>query len=111
MTETEIEAMLAEAGLAQGSAPLNQQQRNDRVMAVMERHWPLPTREAKPAEFEQSRSGMEPARVAAVMATGVNMKLADGRAQQVIETPPGTETGAEPVPTPIVVPDVAERPA
>lgn len=112
MTEAEIQALVAEAGLAPGAQPLTKQQLNDRVMALMERDWPLAMREAMPEAYAGWRAEAEPARYAAVAANLFNVKLAayreavvrlaryrlaDGRAEETIETPTGRfdEAGEE----------------
>lgn len=105
MTETEIQAKLVEAGLEHGAQPLNKQQLNDRIMALMERDWPLAMRETMPEVYAAWRTEAEPLRSAAVAANLFNVqlaayreaearlaryRLADGRPEQVIETPTGT---------------------
>lgn len=127
MTEMEIQEIMAEAGLAPGAQPLTRQQLNDRIMAVMERDWPLPMREARPEDYQAWRAEMEPARFAAVAANLFNIRLAayreaverlaryrlaEGRAEQRLETPTGVfdAEGAEIVDT-VVVPAVAPLPA
>lgn len=119
MTEAEIQALLAEAGLAPGAQPLTRQQLNDRVLAVMERDWPLAMREAQPDAYAAWRADSEPARAAAVAANEFNVqlaayqravarlaryRLAQGRPEQVVEVPTGVRDaeGVEIVETVII---------
>lgn len=76
MTEAEIEALLADAGLVPGAAPLTKQQLTDRIMAILDRDWPLAMREASPAEYATWRDAAEPARLRAVAANLFNIRLA-----------------------------------
>ncbi|PTX00109.1 hypothetical protein [Pararhodobacter aggregans] len=76
MTEAEIEALLAAAGLVPGAAPLTKQQLTDRIMAILDRDWPLAMREASPVEYAAWRDAAEPARLRAVEANLFNIRLA-----------------------------------
>ena len=76
MTEAEIEALLADAGLVPGASPLTKQQLTDRIMAILDRDWPLAKREASPADYAAWRDAAEPARLRAVEANLFNLRLA-----------------------------------